>query len=124
VYDASTHKPLKTTGEIMDFGKMTDQLKEQASEKVKEELLQKVDEVKAEVEKKFGSFGGTKEPGPVEGTNDAQSDRSASPEGGSQPEGQSTTEESVDQNADDSTSATVDTETDQQSDDDTSEKVA
>ncbi|GAC1515637.1 MAG: hypothetical protein NVS1B11_33520 [Terriglobales bacterium] len=45
----------------MDFDKMKDELKGQMSEKVKEELMQKVDEVKADVAKKFGNFGGQTE---------------------------------------------------------------
>ena len=36
---------------------MKDQLKNQISDKVKNELMQKVDEVKADVESKFASFG-------------------------------------------------------------------
>jgi hypothetical protein len=42
----------------MDFGKM----KEQMSGKIKEELTQKVDEVKADIEKKFGNIGGAQRP--------------------------------------------------------------
>ncbi len=42
----------------MDFGKM----KEQMSGKIKEELTQKVDEVKADIEKKFSSVGGAQKP--------------------------------------------------------------
>ncbi len=84
--------------------------------------MQKVDEVKAEVEKKFGTFGATKDAGLVQGASDTQAD--GSPEGGSPPVGQSTTDESAAQNTDDATSAAADAGTDQQSDDDTSEKVA
>ena len=39
----------------MDFGKM----KEQMSGKIKEELTQKIDEVKADIEKKFSNSGGS-----------------------------------------------------------------
>ena len=42
----------------MDFGKM----KEQMSGKVKDELTQKVDEVKADIEKKFSNAGGAQKP--------------------------------------------------------------
>lgn len=42
----------------MDFGKM----KEQMSGKIKEELTQKVDEVKADIEKKFSNIGGAQQP--------------------------------------------------------------
>ncbi len=42
----------------MDFSKM----KEQMSGKVKEELTQKVDEVKADIEKRFSNAGGTQKP--------------------------------------------------------------
>ncbi|HET9165350.1 MAG TPA: hypothetical protein VFP11_05095 [Candidatus Angelobacter sp.] len=42
----------------MDFSKM----KEQMGGKVKEELTQKVDEVKADIEKKFSNAGGAQNP--------------------------------------------------------------
>jgi hypothetical protein len=42
----------------MDFGKMKDQM----SGKIKEELTQKVDEVKADIEKKFSNTGGSQKP--------------------------------------------------------------
>ena len=41
----------------MDFGKM----KEEMSGKIKDELTQKVDEVKADIEKKFSGVGGTQQ---------------------------------------------------------------
>jgi hypothetical protein len=42
----------------MDFGKMTDGLKDQMSERVKEGLTKKLDEVKTDVKARFGDFGG------------------------------------------------------------------
>jgi hypothetical protein len=45
-------------GEIMDFDKMKDGLKDQMSEKVQEGLTKKLDEVKIDVKARFGDFGG------------------------------------------------------------------
>ena len=42
----------------MDFGKMTDALKDQVSEKVQEGLTKKLGEVRTDVKARLGDFGG------------------------------------------------------------------
>lgn len=110
----------------MDFGKMTDQFREQANEKIKEELLQKVDEVKADVEKKFGSFGGQTEAKSEPSVGAASGKPTESISGsGTQPENQSTAEESVGQSDEDTVNTNVaEANADQQSDEDENQKVA
>lgn len=73
----------------MDFSKM----KEQMSGKVKDELTQKVDEVKADIEKKFSNAGGAQKPDQNASSAEGQKLNESRPAPIGQPEAELTTED-------------------------------